>query len=92
MSDERRKNELLKTVVAPILIASVVGISSSYINSKLALEKMATRMDYMEKDVVSLKDILQAVHNNQLQLAERGQWMNNIEHRLHSLEKEKHSH
>ena len=85
--DERRSSEfILKNFVLPIIIAILIGVPSSYVATKITLAVMETKVEYIESDIGSIKDILRDVSANQLLLAKGGEQLNSLDRRVSTLE------
>lgn len=88
---DRRKNNNMKQILIPLVVAVVVGMTSSYMTTLMALEAMRTQVNYIERDVGVLMDIMKQVSENQRVLAARGSWMHAAEKRIENLEKRAYS-
>ena len=84
---DRRRDSIVKNIMIPVVIATITGISASYMATQVTLAVVETRVKYLESDVVSIKEILQSVNANQIELAKRGEWMSNTEKRMSNIEK-----
>lgn len=84
---DRRRDSIVKNIMIPVVIATITGISASYMATQVTLAVVETRVKYLESDVVSIKEILQFVNANQIELAKRGEWMSNTEKRISSIER-----
>lgn len=75
--DRRAMN--LKDLVVPIIVATLVGAFSSYLATVVTLERVETKIVYIEKDLIDFKQLVTLISENQKQLLVRGVWMENME-------------
>jgi hypothetical protein len=85
--NERRKDNMIKSVVLPVVVAVITGIGSSYFTVYANLAVLESRFAYVEKDIISIKDVILEVNRNQTELAKRGEWMLYQERRTDALER-----
>lgn len=76
---DRRKASNMKEVLVPVIVATLVGSFSSYVATLITLERVETKIVYIEKDLVDFKDLVKIVTENQKELLVRGVWMENTE-------------
>ena len=76
---DRRKATNMKEVIIPVVVATLVGAFSSYVATLITLERVETKIVYIEKDLVDFKDLVKIVAENQKELLVRGVWMENTE-------------
>ena len=76
---DRRKASNMKDVLVPVIVATLVGSFSSYVATLITLERVETKIVYIEKDLVDFKDLVKIVAENQKELLVRGVWMENTE-------------
>jgi hypothetical protein len=84
---ERRKENMIKAIIIPVIIAVIVGTGSSYVAVNVTLAVIENRLQHVEDDLVSIKDVLIEVNKNQIQLAKNGEWQNNTSIRLAAAER-----
>ncbi len=77
---------MIKAIILPVIISVITGIGSSYVAVNVTLAVIETRLNYVENDLVSLRDVLSAVSKMQNELARRGEWMVNTDRRIIVLE------
>lgn len=81
MSDQKLTGADLKGVVLPLIIQAVVGIGA-------AVAVLNTQQGYNDKQFVEIKELLRAVPENKIALAERAVWMQNTDRRLSAVERD----
>lgn len=75
MTDRRRSENMLKAVILPIVVAVVTGIGASYIATQVTVAVIEKQVEYIESDLISIKELLEKVTENQTELARRSVWM-----------------
>lgn len=75
MTDRRRSENMLKAVILPIVAATVTGIGASYVATRVTVAVIEKQVEYIESDLISIKELLEKVTENQTELARRSVWM-----------------
>jgi demethoxyubiquinone hydroxylase (CLK1/Coq7/Cat5 family) len=83
---ERRTRMSLKSVIVPVIAATITGMSSGLIGVKVALSVVETKINYIENDVNVLVKVLEKANANEKELAVRGQWIISTDRRLTYIE------
>jgi len=73
-----RRSLTMRELILPIIISTIVGATSSYTATIVTLERLQTKLVYIEKDVNDFKDLLSTVNNNNILLSSRGVWMESV--------------
>jgi len=73
----------IKSIVIPIIINVIVGIGAGYIS----IITLSTQQVYNDRQFADIKEALQIVNKNQIELASRGVWMQTIDARLTKVER-----
>lgn len=105
MTDRRNVNmhDVIKETIVPIIVAIIIGMSSSFLTIKIALGTLETKVIYVERDVELNKKMIEAMAVQREELAIRGIWMDfmneyvkedklfkaDIRKRINSLERER---
>jgi flagellar basal body-associated protein FliL len=75
MSDQRLSAADVKNAVLPMVLQAIVGIGSAVII-------LNTQQGYNDKQFAEIKQYLQIVNANQVELASRGSWMVSTDRRI----------
>lgn len=84
---ERRKSNLLKEYVVPIIASVTSAVFTGYLTLQIALTTIETKLIYVESDITDMKALLKRITDNQVELSRRGVWMSNTERRMGDLER-----
>lgn len=74
-----RRRISMKEIIVPIIIATIVGASSSYMATVITLERLQTKLIYIERDLVDFKELITAVNNNHKEILLTGVWIKHID-------------
>lgn len=77
----------IKDVLVPVLVAMIVGSFSSYVATRVTLERVETKITYIEADLGSFKELLKVVSENQRELLVQGAWVSNTDKWKNKIEK-----
>ncbi len=71
MTERRRRDNMFKSIVLPITVAVVTGVGASYIATQIHVAVLKKQVEYIENDIISIRDILQRVTENQTEIAKQ---------------------
>lgn len=66
---DRRKIVALREMIIPLVTAVVVGIASSFLTTYVAVNTLQLKVQYLEKSVDTLTQLVKDVNVNQLQIS-----------------------
>lgn len=84
-SIDRRRDNVFKNIVIPVVIAVITGSGAAYMATTVTIAIHGTRIDRLETDILGLRDVLQQVANTNVEMARRSEWMRNTEKSMDSL-------
>lgn len=82
---ERRQNETIKNALITLIVAFVVGISSSYMGVVVATSVLETKIIYIESSVSSITAIAKQISINHTELEKRSVWIKHIDREIKQL-------
>lgn len=82
MTGDRLSASDIKSIVIPIIVNVIVGIGAGYIS----IITLSTQQVYNDRQFADIKEALQIVSKNQIELASRGVWMQSTDARLLKVE------
>lgn len=95
---DRRQSVAFKDLVTPIIIAIVVGIGSSFVTTSIAVNSLELKVQYLEKNVDTLLQLVKDINRSEMQISRIESWMeaenkrvDRIDQRLEEVEKLKYS-
>jgi hypothetical protein len=83
---DRRGLNLINNVIIPILLAVMIGGSSSYIATRVTLSVVETKVEYLEQDLSKMTKIMSAVTDQSLVITKNQTIINGIEYALDIVE------
>jgi hypothetical protein len=84
--NNQRRKYVMRDFVAPMLVATVIGIGSSFFGVRLAVSTLEVDVNNVKGDILKLEHIMEAVQEQGEVLSARGQWMQSTDRRLAALE------
>jgi len=75
---DRRRDSVVKNIVLPVVVAVItaviVGMGSATLAIKIGSEVLITRVNYMERDIVEVRELVNSLGKVSISLAENTEW------------------
>lgn len=84
---ERRRSTMVKDIAVPVIASVVVGVSSSYMATSVAVAVLEERVETVQEDINSMQSLVSAVQANQIELAARGAWISRTDAAIEDFQK-----
>ncbi|MBU3022884.1 hypothetical protein [Aestuariibacter sp. A3R04] len=81
MTDRRRQN-LFKDIIVPVSVSVVTGVAAAFVSSQMAIKVLETKVQYIESDIKTVRQLAASVSAANMELNRRGAWMDAIELRV----------
>jgi hypothetical protein len=87
-STMEQKQDYMRGVVMPVVVAVIVGVGSSYLATRDAMTAFAYEASQLHDDVENLQLSIGAINNIQIKLARSEEWRNRVDLALEILREE----
>lgn len=74
MTERRHSENIMKAVVMPVVVAVVTGIGASYLATKVTVAVLQKQVEYLEGDLLSIRNMIDIVSQNQRELVALNVW------------------
>lgn len=84
--EERRRANIIREVLLPVVVAVVTGIGASYVTTQVTIAIIETRLNYLEESLLAVRDLSEVIKSVQMDVVRITERAHTMGTRLNSLE------
>lgn len=84
--EERRRANIIREVLLPVVVAVVTGIGSSYVTTQVTIAVIETRLKYLENNFLAVNALAETIKSMQIEFARNSERMTSMSIRIENTE------